>query len=144
MEASIEQDFDVSAVRRNTVCVVQHEAQQIRGLDTPNVPAKMRWLPMCYACSRSKLKHISRLKCLEGTHAAVTEIVCACDCGWERVRGLQAKSGPQLPFPAVVLCQKNEIQFTSEPYVHFLDTKELYCIKSFALRLLETLAVRRF
>src|SRR5260370_144492 len=97
------------------VCVVQHEAKQIRGLDTPNFPAKIRCLPMCYVCSRSKLKHISRLKCLEGTHAAVAEIVCACDCGWERVRGLQAKCGRQLPFPAVVLCQKNEIQFTSEP-----------------------------
>ena len=71
-------------VRRNTLCVVQHEAKQIRDLDTSNFPAKMLWLPMCYVCSRSKLEHISRLKCLEGTHAAVTESVGACDCGWER------------------------------------------------------------
>ena len=68
-----------------TRCVL-YDTKRIRFgvLEIPSIPVEMLWPPMCYMYLRSRLEHILGLKCLEGTNAAVTEIVGACDCGWER------------------------------------------------------------
>src|SRR5580704_9786308 len=63
-----------------TRCVLSDTMRNRFGvLEIPYFSAEIPWPPMCYMYLGLTLERIFGLKCIEGTNAAVTEIVGACE-----------------------------------------------------------------